>query len=82
MKAQSGNISDRSTAFYNPFLKKWVLSLRQGTKVSRRSRAYLEHSDPEEAVSLAHRIRKGVPDKHVVYWFTPDDKEKRHERYP
>ena len=82
VKAQSGNISDRSTAFYNPFLKKWVLSLRQGTKVSRRSRAYLEHSDPEEAVSLAHRIRKGVPDKHVVYWFTPDDKEKRHERYP
>ena len=82
VKAQSGNISDRSTAFYNPFLKKWVLSMRQGTKVSRRSRAYIEHSDPEEVVSLAHRLRKGVPDKHVVIWFTPDDKEKRHEKYP
>ena len=47
-----------------------------------RSRAYLEHSDPEEAVSLAHRLRNGIKDKHIVFWFTPDDKEKRHEKYP
>ena len=80
--AQSGAVSDRCTAFYNPFTNKWVMSMRHHCNVSWRSRAYLEHSDPEEAVSLAHRLREGVPDKHIVFWFTPDDKEKRHERYP
>ena len=80
--AQSGAVSDRCTAFYNPFTNKWVMSMRHHCNVSWRSRAYLEHADPEEAVSLAHRLRQGVPDKHIVFWFTPDDKEKRHERYP
>ena len=80
--AQSGAVSDRCNAFYNPFTNKWVMSMRHHCNVSWRSRAYLEHSDPEEAVSLAHRLREGVPDKHIVFWFTPDDKEKRHERYP
>ncbi len=80
--AQSGAVSDRCTAFYNPFIKKWALSMRHHSKVSWRSRAYLEHEDPEEAVSLAHRLREGVADKHIVFWFTPDDKEKRHEKYP
>lgn len=80
--AQSGAVSDRCTAFYNPFIQKWVLSMRHHNKVSWRSRAYLEHDNPEEAVSLAHRLREGVRDKHVVFWFTPDDKEKRHEKYP
>lgn len=80
--AQSGAIADRSTAFYNPFTDKWVLSMRHHNKVSWRSRSYLEHDDPEEAVSLAHRLREGVADKHVVFWFTPDDKEKRHDKYP
>ncbi len=80
--AQSGAVSDRCTAFYNPFTNKWVMSMRHHCNVSWRSRAYLEHADPEEAVSLAHRLREGVSDKHIVFWFTPDDKEKRHERYP
>lgn len=80
--AQSGDISDRSSVFYNPFLKKWVLSMRHGTPVSSRSRAYLENSDPELAVSLAHRIREDVRDKNVVFWFAPDDKELRHPRFP
>lgn len=80
--SQSGAVSDRCTAFFNPFTGKWVLSMRHHNKVSWRSRAYLEHDDPEEAVSLAHRLREGVGDKHIVYWFTPDDKEKRHEKYP
>ena len=80
--AQSGAVSDRCTAFYNPFTNKWVMSMRHHCNVSWRSRAYLEHADPEEAVSLAHRLREGVPDKHIVFWFTSDDKEKRHERYP
>lgn len=80
--AQSGAVSDRSTAFYNPFLKKWVLSMRHHNSVSWRSRAYLENEDPELAVSLAHRLREGTIDKNVVFWFTPDDKEKVHEEYP
>lgn len=80
--AQSGAVSDRCTAFYNPFIEKWALSMRHHCKVSWRSRAYMEHDDPEEAVSLAHRLREGVRDKHIVFWFTPDDKEKRHEKYP
>lgn len=80
--AQSGDQGDRTTAFYNPFTKKWVLSMRGGTAVSSRSRFYIEHEDPEMLVSLAHRIRKDADDKHIVFWFTPDDKELRHEKYP
>lgn len=80
--AQSGDIYDRSTAFYNPFTNKWVLSMRQTNQVSYRSRSYLEHDDPEMAVSLAHRIRTENNDKHIVYWFAPDDKEPIHPKYP
>lgn len=80
--AQSGDLYDRSSAFYNPFRDVWALSMRYGTKVSSRSRSYLENKDPETAVSFAHRIRKGVPDKNMVYWFTPSDKEPRHPKFP
>lgn len=80
--AQSGDQGDRTTAFYNPFTNKWVLSMRGGTPVSSRSRFYIEHEDPEMLVSLAHRTRKDADDKHIVFWFTPDDKELRHENYP
>ena len=80
--AQSGDLYDRSSVFYNPFRDVWCLSMRYGTKVSSRSRSYLESKDPETAVSMAHRVRKGVPDKNVVFWFTPDDKEPRHPNFP
>lgn len=80
--AQSGDMYDRSSAFYNPFTQKWVLSMRYSTSVSSRSRSYLEHEDPEMAVSLAHRIRKDAGDKYMRFWFTPDDKELRHPKYP
>lgn len=80
--AQSGDMYDRTTAFYNPLTRKWALSLRGGTPVSSRSRFYMEHSDPEMLVSLAHRIRQDADDKFVTYWFSPDDKELRHERFP
>lgn len=80
--AQSGDLYDRSSAFYNPFRDVWALSMRYATKVSSRSRSYLENKDPETAVSFAHRIRKGVPDKNMVYWFTPSDKEPRHPKFP
>lgn len=80
--AQSGDLYDRSSVFFNPFRNVWCLSMRYSTEVSSRSRSYLEAEDPEEAVSMAHRVRKGVPDKNVVYWFTPDDKEPLNEEFP
>lgn len=80
--AQSGDLYDRSSVFYNPFRDVWCLSMRYGTKVSSRSRSYLEAKDPETAVSMAHRVRKGIPDRNVVFWFTPDDKEPRHPEFP
>lgn len=80
--AQSGDLYDRSSAFYNPFRGVWALSMRYSTEVSSRSRSYLENADPEVAVSMAHRIRRGVPDKNMVYWFTPSDKEPRHPKFP
>lgn len=79
--AQSGDLFDRTTAFYNPFTNKWGLSMRYSTDISSRSRAYVEHSDPEMLVSIAHRTRKDVQDKNIVFWFTPDDKELHHEKY-
>lgn len=80
--AQSGDLYDRSSVFYNPFRGVWCLSMRYSTPVSSRSRAYLEASDPETAVSMAHRVRKGVPDQNVVFWFTPDNLEPRHPQFP
>jgi hypothetical protein len=75
-------MQDRTTAFYNPFTKKWVLSMRAGTPVSSRSRFYIENGDPEMLVSLAHRIRRDADDRNIVFWFAPDEKELRHEKYP
>ena len=80
--AQSGDLYDRSSVFYNPFRGVWALSMRYGTTVSSRSRSYLENADPEMAVSLAHRIRRGTPDKNIRFWFTPSDKEPRHPKFP
>lgn len=81
-QAQSGDMYDRTTAFYNPFTNKWALSMRGFTNVSSRSRFYAEHKDPEMLVSFAHRKRKDAEDKNVIFWFTPDDKELRHPKYP
>lgn len=80
--AQSGDLYDRSSVFYNPFRNVWCISMRYSTNVSSRSRAYLENEDPEVAVSMAHRVRKGIPDKNMVYWFTPDNLEPRHPQFP
>ncbi len=81
--AMSGSITDRCSAFYNPFTKKWVLSMRYNVPtISSRSRSYLEHTNPEDAVSLAHMTSNYINDKYIVYWLSPDDKEKRHPDYP
>lgn len=79
--AQSGNIGDRSTAFFNPFTGKWVLSIRTNKRRTdgsySRERNYIENTDPELLVSLAHQIKKDADDKHIVYWFGPDSMEQR-----
>ncbi len=80
--AQSGDLYDRSSVFYNPFRNVWCLSMRYSTSVSSRSRSYLENKDPEVAVSMAHRVRKGVPDQNVVFWFTPDEQEPHNPQFP
>ena len=80
--AQSGPVGDRTTAFYNPFTKKWGISLRQAAKADGRSRGYLEHKDPEMAVSLAHSLADGIKDRNIVLWFTPSDKELVHPSFP
>ena len=79
--AQSGDIYDRSTAFYNPFRSIWALGTRIGSP-SGRARAYVEHKDPETAITLAHRIFKGGMDKHNVFWFGAWDNEVRNPDFP
>ena len=84
--AQSGNIGDRSTVFYNPFTKKWVASLRYNRRRTdgsfSRERQYLENTDPEMLVSLAHNIKADADDKNIVYWFGPDPREQRNPKFP
>ena len=50
--------------------------------MSGRSRAYIENENPETLVSLTHRFRHDIADQNMRFWFTPDDKELRHEKYP
>lgn len=79
--AQSGGMLDRSTVFYNPFLSKWVLSMKAKTPVGR-SREYLEHSDEKMLVSLAHKVLPDVNDANIVPWFGADSLEPRNPSYP
>ncbi len=72
--AQSGDLYDRSTIFYNPFRDKWVFSLRVRYDALGRCRNYLENDDPKVGVSLAHRSY-GAIDKNIVYWFGPWENE-------
>lgn len=80
--AQSGEVNDRTTAFYNPFTQRWVLSIRGESPVSSRSRYYAEDADPATLVSVAHRPFWQNDDKYIHFWFSPDDKELRHPKYP
>ena len=81
-KALSGELYDRCAAYYDPFRKKYVLSLKTINGVYRRSRNYLEHEDPEMLVSLAHRIYDNKSDKFVRYWFNADADDPRHPQFP
>ena len=82
-KALSGELYDRCAAYYDPFLKKYVLSLKTiNGKIYRRARAFLAHEDPEMLVSLAHRVYDNQSDKFIKYWFHAEDDDPRHPDFP
>lgn len=58
------------------------LSIRGESPVSSRSRYYAEDADPATLVSVAHRPFWQNDDKYIHFWFSPDDKELRHPKYP
>lgn len=60
---RSGLMNDRSTTFYNPFLKKWVFSIRSLSYG--RTRHYREHADFLAGSSWA--------DDEPVFWASADD---------
>lgn len=82
-KALSGELFDRCAAYYDPFRKKYVLSLKTiNGKKYRRSRSYLAGDDPELLVSLAHRVYDNKSDKFIKYWFNAEDDDPRNPQFP
>lgn len=79
--ASSGELYDRCSAYFNPFTKKYVLSLKTLNGKYRRARNYLENTDPELLVSLAHRTFDTTSDKYIKYWFHVNDDDPRHPNY-
>ncbi|MHC4434988.1 MAG: hypothetical protein ACYTBS_24385, partial [Planctomycetota bacterium] len=86
--AESRIWGDRSTVFYNPFRKVWVLSQRTEDIVERRARSYVE--GPTVAGMMAEVTRNGprIEDDKVVArgettgksvrWLGADDLDPRH----
>lgn len=82
-KALSGELYDRCAAYYDPFRKKYVLSLKTiNGKKYRRSRCFLAHEDSEMLVSLAHRVYDNKSDKFIKYWFNAEDDDPRNPDFP
>jgi hypothetical protein len=79
--AESGGMLDRSTVFYNPFLSKWILSMKAKSPIGR-SRDYLEQKDEKDLVSLAHKVLDSVQDANIVFWFGADSLEPRNPSFP
>lgn len=81
-QALSGELYDRCAAYYDPFRKKYILSLKTINGIYRRSRNYLEHEEPEMLVSLAHRVYDNKSDKFIRYWFNADIDDPRNPAFP
>lgn len=81
-QALSGELYDRCAAYYDPFRRKYVLSLKTIDKPYGRARNFLEHEDPEMLVSLAHRVYDNRADKFIRYWFHADDDDPRNPQFP
>ncbi len=90
--ANSGVIQDRSTMFYNPFTKKWVMSIRVcALNPPTRARAYIEDESLERLLTRTHSIQQELDyvirdslenyylkDEDIAFWFTADDQDTRH----
>jgi hypothetical protein len=61
-------LGDRTTCFYNPFRKRWVIGVRIGGQTGR-ARAYVEDPDPEEVI---RKLPQAVP------WCGADELDPRH----
>lgn len=79
--AQSQPIGDRTTAFYNPFTEKWVLSIRLTGEGRIRDRNYLENSNPEVLVNKLDNVLFPTKNDEIVFWFGPFDNEPRHPNH-
>lgn len=90
--AISGGMYDRSTVFYNPFLSKWVLSMKVHSPIGR-ARAYPEHGDEKAVVSLAHKYQYDtdihnfktdgkVNDANIEFWFGAYKTDPHHPKFP
>ena len=86
--AKSRIWGDRSTVFYNPFRKVWVLSQRTEDKVERRARSYVEGPTVEGMMAEVTRNGPRIVDGKVVgrgeatgksvRWLAADDLDPRH----
>lgn len=81
-KAVSGELYDRCSVYYDPFMGKYVISLKTINGKFRRARNFLADKDPELAVSLAHRTFINDEDKYIRFWFNADDDDPRHPSFP
>ncbi len=86
-KAQADVWGDRSTAFYNPFRKVWVLSQRTEDYIERRARSYIEGPTVEDMMSEVtfngpriegDKIFRGEATGKSVTWTAADDLDTRH----
>ncbi len=80
--AISGDLFDRCSAYYDAFRNKYVLSLKTKDENNLRARNFIEHEDPEMAVSLAHRVSGNKNDKFIKFWFSAEKDDPRHPEYP
>lgn len=80
--ALSGELYDRCSAYFDERRGNYVLSLKTIHPRYRRARAYLAGKDPEELVSLAHRVYPGMKDRNIRYWFNADSLDQRHPLFP
>jgi len=86
-KAQADVWGDRSTAFYNPFRKVWVLSQRTEDYIEHRARSYIEGptiSDMMSEVTFngprieGEEVFRGEATGKSVNWTGADDLDPRH----
>jgi hypothetical protein len=77
-KAKPRIWGDRTTVFYNPFRKVWVLSLRTEDEKGRRARSYLEASTAADMMAEVGYNELDEVEGKSVHWTGADDLDPRH----